>query len=70
MPIILSIENHLDEYHQNILAKKFKEILVDLYIFPSDKKPDHLPTLRELQNKCIIKCGGKRFWVMILLKEN
>ena len=63
MPVILSIENHLDEYHQNIMAKKFKEILVDLYIFPSDNKPDHLPTLRELQNKFIIKCGGKRLWM-------
>jgi hypothetical protein len=62
MPVILSIENHLDEYHQNIMAKKFKEILVDLYIFPYDSKPDHLPTLRELQKKFIIKCGGKRLW--------
>ena len=62
MPVILSIENHLDEYHQSIMAKKFQEILVDLYIFPSDNKPDHLPTLRELQNKFIIKCGGKRLW--------
>ena len=69
MPVILSIENHLDEYHQNIMAKKFKEILVDLYIFPSDKKPDHLPTLRELQNKFIIKCGGKRLWLNDTIKR-
>ena len=62
MPVILSIENHLDEYHQNIMAKKFKSILKDLYIFPFDKKPDYLPTLRELQKKFIIKCGGKRLW--------
>ena len=63
MPVILSIENHLDEYHQIIMAKKFKEILKDLYIFPFDSKPNHLPTLRELQNKFIIKCGGKRLWL-------
>ena len=63
MPVILSIENHLDEYHQNIMAKKFKEILKDLYIFPFDTIPNHLPTLRELQNKFIIKCGGKRLWL-------
>jgi len=69
MPVILSIENHLDEYHQNIMAKQFKEILVDLYIFPSDKKPDHLPTLRELQNKFIIKCGGKRLWLNDTIKR-
>ena len=69
MPVILSIENHLDEYHQNIMAKHFKEILVDLYIFPSDKKPDHLPTLRELQNKFIIKCGGKRLWLNDTIKR-
>ena len=63
MPVILSIENHLDEYHQNIMAKKFKEIIKDLYIFPFDTIPNHLPTLRELQNKFIIKCGGKRLWL-------
>ena len=69
MPVILSIENHLDEYHQNIMAKKFKEILVDLYIFPFDRKPDHLPTLRELQKKFIIKCGGKRLWLNDIIKR-
>ena len=69
MPVILSIENHLDEYHQNIMAKKFKEILVDIYIFPFDHKPDHLPTLRELQNKFIIKCGGKRLWMNDTIKR-
>ena len=55
MPVILSIENHLDKAHQDIMAKNLKEILVDLYIFPSDQKPDHLPTLEELRNKFIIK---------------
>ena len=63
MPVILSIENHLDKAHQEIMARKFKEILVDLYIFPSDKKPDHIPTLDELKNKFIIKCSGKRLWL-------
>ena len=62
LPVILSVENHLDEYHQNIMAQKFKEILVDIYIFPYDKKPEYLPTLKELQNKFIIKLGGKRLW--------
>ena len=62
MPVILSIENHLDEYHQNVMTQRFKEILKDLYIFPSDNKPDHLPTLGELQNKFIIKCGGTRLY--------
>ena len=63
MPVILSIENHLDKTHQDIMARKFKEILVDLYIFPSDKKPDYIPTLDELRNKFIIKCSGKRLWL-------
>ena len=63
MPVILSIENHLDKAHQEIMARKFKEILVDLYIFPSDKKPEHIPTLEELRNKFIIKCSGKRLWL-------
>ena len=63
LPVILSIENHLDFHHQEILAKKFEEILGDLYIFPNDKKPDYLPTLEEMKNKFIIKCGGKRLWL-------
>ena len=62
LPVILSIENHLDEYHQEIMTKKFQEILVDLYIFPSDIKPKYLPTLEELKYKFIIKCSGKRLW--------
>ena len=62
LPVILSIENHLDEYHQNVMAKQFKKILGDIYIFPYDKKPDYLPSLKELQNKFIIKLGGKRLW--------
>ena len=63
LPVILSIENHLDKAHQEIMARKFREILVDLYIFPSNKKPDHIPTLGELKNKFIIKCSGKRLWL-------
>ena len=43
------------------MAKKSKEILVDLHIFPSDKKPDYFAILRELRNKFIIKCSGKEF---------
>ena len=70
MPVILSIENHLDEYHQNIMAQKFKEILGDIYIFPYDKKPEFLPTLKELQNKFIIKLGGKRLWFDYDIKRN
>ena len=63
LPVILSIENHLDKAHQEIMARKYREFLVELYIFPSDKKPDHLPTLGELKNKFIIKCSGKRLWL-------
>ena len=63
LPVILSIENHLDKYHQEIMAKQFQEILKDLYIFPAKEKPDHIPTLREMQKKFIIKCGGKRVWL-------
>ena len=62
MPVILSIENHLDENHQNIMAKKIQEILGDLFIFPSEIKPEFLPTLNEMKNKFIVKCGGKRIW--------
>ena len=62
MPVILSIENHLDNYHQKIIAKNIKEILKDLYIVPSNKKPDFIPNLEDLQYKFIIKCEGKRTW--------
>ena len=62
MPVILSIENHLDNYHQKIIAKNIKEILKDLYIVPSNKKPDYIPNLEDLQYKFIIKCEGKRTW--------
>ena len=62
MPVILSIENHCDKEHQKIMAKKFKEILVDLYIFPNDKKPNFIPTLKQMQNKFIIKCSGERIF--------
>ena len=60
MPVILSIENHCDKEHQKIMAKKFKDILVDLYIFPCERKPNFIPTLKEMQNKFIIKCSGER----------
>ena len=62
MPVILSIENHLDSYHQKIIAQNIREILQDLYIVPSNKKPDFVPNLKDLQKKFIIKCEGKRTW--------
>ena len=70
-PIILSIENHLDKKHQEILAKKFQEYLIDIYVFPYDKPPETIPTLEELKYKFIIKCGGKRLYenMNIPLKE-
>ena len=61
-PVILSVENHLDKKHQEILAKKFQEYLVDIYVFPYDSPPKAIPTLEELKYKFIIKCGGKRLW--------
>ena len=61
-PIILSIENHLDEYHQKIMTKLFKEILVDLYILDQKNPPDYFPTLEELKGKFIIKGTGKRIF--------
>ena len=61
-PVILSIENHLDKKHQKILAEKFQKYLVDLYIFPYNSPPKKIPTLEELKNKFIIKCGGKRLY--------
>ena len=61
-PVILSIENHLDEKHQQILAKSLQKYLIDLYIFPTDIPPETLPTLEELKYKFIVKCGGKRLY--------
>jgi len=70
-PIILSVENHLDKKHQEILAKKFQEYLGDIYVFPYDAPPETIPTLEELKYKFIIKCGGKRLYegMNIPLKE-
>ena len=62
LPVILSIENHLGERYQEIMVKKLKDILVDLYIFPRDIKPDYLPNLRDLKKKFLIKCGGGKLW--------
>ena len=62
LPVILSIENHLGEKYQDIMVEKLKKILVDLYIFPYDLKPDHLPNLRDLRKKFLIKCGGNKLW--------
>ena len=61
-PVILSIENHLDERHQQIMAKNLQKYLIDLYIFPTDAPPETLPTLEELKYKFIVKCGGKRLY--------
>ena len=62
LPVILSIENHLDERHQNIMANKLKSILGDLYIFPYNEKPKYVPTLREMQKKFLVKCSGRKLW--------
>ena len=62
LPVILSIENHLDERHQIIMANKLKSILGDLYIFPYKEKPKYVPTLREMQKKFLVKCSGRKLW--------
>ena len=62
LPVILSIENHLDEKHQMIMVNKLKEILKDLYIFPYNQKPKYIPTLRDMKKKFLVKCGGKKLW--------
>jgi hypothetical protein len=62
LPVILSIENHLDEHHQKIMANKLKSILVDLYIIPYDEKPQYIPTLRDMQKKFLVKSEGKKLW--------
>ena len=62
LPVILSIENHLDEKHQKIMVKQLKKILVDLYVVPFDQKPKYIPTLNDLRKKFLVKCGGKKLW--------
>ena len=54
-PVILSIENHLDDKHQQIMAKKLQKYLIDLYIFPTDSPPESMPTLEELVGKDYMK---------------
>ena len=62
LPVILSIENHLDQRHQKIMANKLQSILGDLYIFPYDVKPKYVPTLRDMQRKFLVKCSGRKLW--------
>ena len=62
LPVILSIENHLDEQHQILMVNKLKSILGDLYIFPYDQKPKYIPTLRDMCKKFIVKCSGRKLW--------
>jgi len=69
-PVILSVENHLDKKHQEILTKKLRKYLVDIYIFPYDSPPKSIPTLEELKYKFIIKCGGKRLWEWVNIPLN
>ena len=62
LPVILSIENHLDDEHQAIMVNKIKNILKDLYVFPRNVKPDYLPTLSNMKRKFLIKCAGRKLW--------
>ena len=59
-PVLLSIENHLDEEHQKIMAQSFRNILKNLYILDQSNPPDYLPNVEEMKGKFVIKCGGKR----------
>ena len=60
LPVILCIENHLDQKHQKVLVDLFNDILKDLYIFPQNPIPEFLPNLNDLKRKFLIKCGGPR----------
>ena len=62
LPVILSIENHLDEKHQIVMANKIKTILKDIFIFPYDQKPKYVPNLRDMCNKFLVKCSGRKIW--------
>ena len=62
LPLIISIENHLDYYHQKVLAKNIKDILQNLYIVPRDKKPNFIPMLKDLIFKFIIETEGEKIW--------
>ena len=62
LTVILTIENHLDEKHQQIMVNQLKTNLFDLYIFPYDKKPKYVPTLRDMLKKFIAKCLGRKLW--------
>jgi len=44
------------------MANKIKTILRDIFIFPYDQKPKYIPNLRDMCNKFIIKCSGRRIW--------
>ncbi|MCQ2818174.1 MAG: phosphatidylinositol-specific phospholipase C domain-containing protein [archaeon] len=59
-PVILSIENHLSNKYQQIMARDIKEILQCCYILDVDKPPKDLEPLEKMKRNFIIKCGGAR----------
>jgi len=54
-PVTLSIEMHCGREQQLVMAKYFREILVDIFIVEENDPPVNYPTLRELKNMFIIK---------------
>lgn len=61
LPVILSVENHLDEYHQQVMAKNIKEIFgKNLYILDENHLPEDLPPLRTMKQCFIVKTNGRR----------
>jgi Ca2+-binding EF-hand superfamily protein len=61
-PVILSIENHCNDYSQHLMAAYFIEVLgiENIYVLDVDNPPLQYPSPHDLKRKFIIKCKRKR----------
>jgi hypothetical protein len=61
-PVILSVENHLSEDQQGVMAKQMVETFGSLLHIPSEEdfirflRDGHLPSPHDMRNKILIKC--------------
>jgi Ca2+-binding EF-hand superfamily protein len=63
-PVILSIENHCNDFSQNLMAAYFLEVFGrdNIYVLDVDNPPLQYPSPHDLRKKFIIKCKRKRIF--------
>jgi hypothetical protein len=59
-PVLFSIEMHCNAKMQAIMAKLYRDILIDIYAVNPENPPEHYPSPHELKGMFIIKEGRPR----------